>query len=126
MPIRRLGLAALAAALLAPAAQAHHGILFTADRQIRITGEVVKELTGFPHFEIKVQDGDVRWAVDLGNPYRMKKAGLTRNGSDMPRGKTVTVQGFPALDSSMKIIQARTIEFDGKEHVLFDEEEPKY
>lgn len=125
MQIRRLGLAVLAAMLFTTTAQGHHGILFTSDEEISITGPVVKTLTGYPHFEIRVQEGDTRWAVDLGNPYRIKKAGLQPTGSEFRMGRVITVRGHPALDQSMKIIEARSILIDGKAHVLFDEDEGK-
>ena len=121
--MRRLVPLALAVLLAVPAA-AHHGVIFTDDEQIRITGAVVKPLTGNPHFEIQVQDGDTRWAIDLGNPYRIKRAGLAWNGSDMPVGKQITVEGFPALLGD--VIDARTIWIDDRPHRLFDEDEPKY
>lgn len=123
MPTRRLGFAALAVALLATAAQGHHGVIFTADDQITVTGPVVKTLTGFPHFEIRVQEGETRWAIDLGNPFRIKKAGLQPNGSEFRRGRVITVRGHPALNPSMKVIEARAIIIDGHEHVLFDPDE---
>lgn len=126
VPIRRLVLAALALVLVAPAALAHHGIIFVSDHQVRVTGTVVHAMTGNPHFEIQVQDGDTRWAIDLANPYRIKKAGLSWNGSEMPVGTTVAVEGFPAADPSMKTIQARTIWIDDEIHRLFDEDEPHY
>ena len=119
-----LALAAVVAVTAAPAALAHHGVIFTDDEEISITGEVVKPLTGNPHFEIQVQDGDTRWAIDLGNPYRIKRAGLAWNGSDMPVGRTITVEGFPALIGD--VIEARTIWIDNKPHRLFDEDEPRY
>ena len=126
MPIRRFAFAAALAALLAPVVSAHHGIVFTKDEQIRITGTIVKELTGNPHYEIRVQEGDRRWTVDVGNNYRLKKGGLDLYGRDMPRGTTVTIQGFPALDDSLNVMDARVIWIDGVEHRLFDEGEPKY
>lgn len=126
VPTRRSAIAAFTVLLLAPAALAHHGIIFTSDRQIRVTGTVVHALTGNPHFEIQIQEGDTRWAIDLANPYRIKKAGLSWNGSDMPVGTTVTVEGFPALDDSLKVIQARTIWIGDEIHRLFDEDERHY
>ena len=121
--MRRLVLA-FAALLLAGPALAHHGVIFTKDEQVRISGPVVKPLTGNPHFEIEVQDGDTRWAIDLGNPYRIERAGLAWNGSDMPIGRTITVEGFPSVLGTM--LEARTIWIDGEPHRLFDEDEPKY
>ena len=121
--MRRFALALLALAL-APAALAHHGVIFTKDEQIRIEGPVVKPLTGNPHFEIEVQDGDIRWAVDLGNPYRIERAGLAWDGSDLPVGRMIAIDGFPSVLGHM--FEARTIWIDGEPHRLFDEEEPKY
>lgn len=126
MPILRHALGAVTAALLATGAVAHHGIIFTADEQVSVTGTVVKEMTGNPHFEIWVQESETRWAIDLANPYRIKKAGLAWDGSDLPVGREITVIGFPALDPETKVIQARSIVIDGEPHVLFDEDEPKY
>ncbi len=119
----RLALA-LSLVLAGTAAPAHHGVFFTRDELVRITGTVVKPLTGNPHFEIWVQDGDTRWEVDLGNPFRMKRAGLAWNGSDMPVGRTITIDGFPSVEGTM--LEARTIWIGDEPHRLFDEDEPKY
>ena len=114
----------LALLLLAPPALAHHGVFFTRDAQIRIEGPVVKTLTGNPHFEIWVQDGDTRWEIDLGNPYRIERAGLAWDGSDMPLGRRIVVEGFPSVTGTM--LEARTIWIGDEPHRLFDEDEPKY
>ena len=121
--MRRLSLA-LAALLLALPALAHHGVFFTRDEQIRIEGPVVKTLTGNPHFEIWVQDGDTRWEIDLGNPYRIERAGLAWDGSDMPLGRRIAIEGFPSVTGTM--LEARTIWIGDEPHRLFDEDEPKY
>ena len=131
MPTRRTAIAAAAALAALPLvaaapAPAHHGIVFTEDEQIRITGQVVKPMTGHPHFEFKVQVGDERWTVDVGDTFRLKKAGLSHDGSDMPVGRTVTVEGFPAADESLMLIQARTIWIGDEAHRRYDPDEPKY
>lgn len=113
------------AALLSTAAGAHHGVIYTADEQISITGPVVVPLSGFPHFEIRVQEGDTRWSIDLGNPVRIKRAGLQPNGAELRRGREITVRGYPAYDTRMKVIEATAIVIDGKEHLLLDPEAPK-
>lgn len=122
MLMRRLLLSAFAASA-ATVAVAHHGIVWTVDEQVNLTGIVVAELTGNPHYEIKIQVGDTRWAVDLGDSYRLNRAEL--GPRDFPHGREITVRGFAASDPGYKLIKARTIFIDGKPHVLYEEGEAK-
>lgn len=125
MPSRRLALAAVLAFAAALPAAAHHGVIFTSEEPTTITGPIVKPMTGNPHFEFQMQVDDVRWTVDVGDSYRLKKAGLARDGSDLSVGRTVTVEGFPATDAALNLIRARTIWLGDTPHRLYDEEEPR-
>lgn len=115
---------ALVLAGLALPALAHHGIIWTDKEPVSITGEIVSELSGNPHFEVSIQVGDERWDVDLGNTYRLKKAGLGWDGGALKVGTEITVDGLPAADEDLHLIRARTIWIGGEPHRLYDEGEP--
>lgn len=115
---------AIALAAIALPAFAHHGIVWTDRKPISVTGEIVSEMSGNPHFEVSIQAGDERWDVDLGNTYRLKKAGLGWDGGALKLGTEITVDGLPAADEGLRLIRARTIWIDGEAHRLYDEGEP--
>ncbi len=98
--------AALAAAVAVPAA-AHHGLtLWDEDTPTAVDGFISHELTGFPHWEIKIRDanGD-DWRIDLGSSFEMEKAGLREDGSDLPIGTEVHVDGHRPRNSDKLLIR---------------------
>jgi len=82
---------------------AHHNFLaeFDANKPIKLTGTVTKLEWTNPHtwFYIDVRDdaGAVtNWAMEMGSPNSLMRAGWTR--SSMKTGDVVTVEGFLARD----------------------------
>jgi hypothetical protein len=97
--------AALVVAVLLTAARlaAHHNFLaeFDANKPLKLTGTVTKLEWTNPHtwFYIDVKDdgGSVtNWAMEMGSPNSLVRAGWTRNA--MKTGDLVTVEGFLARD----------------------------
>ena len=97
--------AALALVMGGRAASAHHSFAaeFDAAKPFKMTGTVTKVEWQNPHtfFYIDVTDekGKVtNWAMEMGSPNGLSRAGWTRN--TMKAGDKVTVEGSLAKDGS--------------------------
>lgn len=118
---RRFLLFAAALAAAGPAF-AHHGLtLWDEDTDTVVNGFISHELTGFPHWEIKVRDGNGEdWRIDLGSSFEMEKAGMREDGTDLPIGTDVRVEGNRPKGSKVLLIRPdriitkhKTYEFRG-------------
>jgi hypothetical protein len=96
------GLALLLAAL---PGSAHHSFAaeFDASKPVNLTGAVTKVEWMNPHtwfyIDVKDETGKVtNWAVEMGSPNGLMRAGWTRNS--MKLGDVVTVEGSRAKDGS--------------------------
>ena len=99
----------VAAAVLAAAAPrlvAHHSFSaeFDASKPFKLTGQVTKVEWMNPHtfFYVDVKDDQsgkvVNWAMEMGSPNALMRAGWTRN--TLKAGDLVTVEGSLAKDGS--------------------------
>ncbi|WP_281684403.1 DUF6152 family protein [Thalassobaculum salexigens] len=121
LPFATLPLAALAALLLAPflfsQAVAHHGWSWTTGGNIELTGIIREAKLGNPHGELKVEaEGEV-WTVEVGQPWRNERAGLS--DSDFAVGNEITIVGEPSADMAQKLLKAEMIIISGKEYPLY-------
>jgi hypothetical protein len=89
-----LRLIALAAALAALPASAHHGWSeYDSSKVLTLTGTVVESGYEHPHGHVKLKTPDKTWHVVLAPPSRMENRGLPP--ADIAKGKSVTVVGYP-------------------------------
>jgi hypothetical protein len=91
--------------LAAPSSIAHHNFVaeFDASKPITLTGTVTKLEWTNPHtwfyMDVKDEGGSVtNWAMEMGSPNSLMRAGWTR--SSMKAGDVVTVEGFRSRDKS--------------------------
>jgi hypothetical protein len=97
-----LGIALLFAAHVP--VRAHHSFAaeFDADKPFKVTGPVTKVEWTNPHvwFYVDVKDaaGSANWAMEMGSPNGLLRAGWTRNSIRI--GDVVTVEGFRARERS--------------------------
>src|ERR1700694_4153893 len=116
---RALAAAVLALTSAAVPVLAHHSFVakFDAAKPIALVGTVSKLDWRKPHafFYIDVKDdqGNVAtWALELGSPNALIRAGWNRDAVKV--GEKVTVNGYVARDGS-KLANARTVTFaDGR------------
>lgn len=89
------GTIGVAALLAAGAAAAHHGWgSYDASKVIVLDGPVLQSTYEFPHGEMVIELGGVRWTATLAPPSRMQSRGLARD--DIAVGKRVKAEGYPS------------------------------
>ena len=114
----RLAGAALAAAVLLPAAAlAHHGWSWTTGENIELTGVITEARLGNPHGELTLDVDGTAWTVEVGQPWRNTRAGL--GDGDLAPGVQLTVSGEPSADPDEKRLKVERLWIDGAEHELY-------
>jgi hypothetical protein len=104
----RLSMALAAAlALMAGAAQAHHGWIAYSDQDGEVSGVVEAAELGAPHGLIKVRAADGVWDVMLAPPAAIQRSGLTL--AAVPKGARVTARGHKRTDGSREIKTERLV-----------------
>lgn len=103
--------------LLIQVAQAHHGWNWASDEEFDTTGVVTGVALGNPHGEVTLDvDGDV-WLVEVGQPWRNERAGLSEDL--LKEGTKITVHGHRSSDPQELRVKAERVVIDGKEYVLY-------
>jgi hypothetical protein len=97
-------------------AAAHHGWSWATDEEFEITGTFVSVRLGNPHGEMVIDVDGTKWTVEIGQPYRNHRAGLTED--KLAVGVEVTVHGHRA-DDGQPLLKAENVVIDGVAHVLY-------
>ncbi len=98
-------------------AQAHHGWRWTEDGNFELVGLIKTVNLGNPHGVLTVDaEGEV-WIVEVGQPWRNERAGLTDEMFAI--GREITVSGQRSADPAEKLMKAERIIFDGTLHDLY-------
>ena len=99
----KLSIAACAGvlALLAGAAQAHHGWASYSDKEGQVAGVLESADLGAPHGLLKVRTADGMWDVMLAPPAGIQRAGLTLG--DLPKGAKILAKGHKRIDGTREI-----------------------
>ncbi|SEO66809.1 hypothetical protein SAMN04490248_10912 [Salinihabitans flavidus] len=96
---------------------AHHGWRWTSGDNIRLTGIIQSARLGNPHGVLQVDaDGEV-WQVEVGQPWRNERAGLTDD--DFAEGREIVIEGEPSTDVEERLLKAERIWFDDNLHDLY-------
>lgn len=108
---------ALAVLPIGGIAWAHHGWSWTTGGNIELTGIVKTAKLGMPHGVLEVDaDGEI-WTVEVGQPWRNERAGLTPE--DFAPGVELKVVGEPSANVDDKLLKAERIYIGDKEYVLY-------
>ncbi len=110
--------AVLLAALLLPiAAAAHHGWAWTTGENRELTGTIVEATLGNPHGELALDVDGERWTVEVGQPWRHERAGLT--DEHFAEGTEVRVSGEPSADPDERLLKVERLWIDGTKYELY-------
>lgn len=119
-PASRVALVGIALFFLATAAAfAHHGWTWATDEEFEITGTVQEISLGNPHGEVVIAvEGDT-WTIQVGQPWRNQRAGLT--AELLSPGTEITVHGHRSEQESQLVVKAEAVVIGDKEYVLYPE-----
>lgn len=112
-----LALVVLAAFFAAGTASAHHGWRWAEEKNSEITGVVTKAVLGNPHGILTLDVAGESWIVEVGQPWRNERAGLT--DAMLQPGVKLTAQGHRSADPNDKRLKAERIVIDGKTYNLY-------
>lgn len=103
---------------LSPAiATAHHGWGWATDQEFEITGTVVSIRLGNPHGEVTLDVDGEQWVIEVGQPWRNQRAGLTE--ALLSEGRELTVHGHRSAREGERLVKAERIVIEGKEFNLY-------
>ncbi len=118
---RRIGFALLALAagllFLSPPAPAHHGWGWATDEEFEISGKIVNVKLGNPHGEVTIDVQGAKWVVEVGQPWRNERAGLTPEM--LKPGRVITVHGHRSKKADERLVKAERLIIDGKSYNLY-------
>jgi len=106
-----------AASLALPAARAHHGWAWATDEEFSLTGKIIQAKLGNPHGEVDVDSAGERWLVEVGQPWRNERAGLT--AQLLNPGRVITVHGHRSAKKEERLLKAERIVIEGRSYNLY-------
>jgi len=115
-PLRILAFTLVTMVCLA-SAQAHHGWSWTTGKDIKLTGIIDEVHLGNPHGVLKVKVEDEFWTVEIGQPWRNTRAGLT--DADFAEGTEMTFYGEPSAKIEDRRLKAVRLEKAGRMYDLY-------
>lgn len=117
--MKRLIVAAFAAIALMQAipAIAHHGWSWTTGGNVEIFGVIKTAKLGNPHGVLTVDAEGKIWTVEVGEPWRNRRAGLKEG--DLATGVEIRIIGEPSEDRSVKRAKAERLFIGKREYVLY-------
>lgn len=98
-------------------ASAHHGWRWAEDGNFEITGDIVQTQLGNPHGLVKINVNGEQWTIEVGQPWRNERAGLT--DEMLSSGNEITVSGHRSKDPGERLVKAERIIIDGKTYDLY-------
>lgn len=108
---------ALATAVLVAPLSAHHGWSWAENENSEVTGVVTKAELGNPHGIVTLDVRGEVWQIEVGQPWRNERAGLT--DAMMSPGVTLTAKGHRSANPDQKLLKAERIVIDGKVYDLY-------
>ena len=115
-----MGLGVVSAGLaagLGRRARAHHGWRWAEDGNFELTGVITAARLGNPHGILEVDAEGEAWIVEVGQPWRNARAGLT---DDMlVEGVEIMASGARSADHSENRMKAERVTIDGVLYELY-------
>ncbi len=108
-------------ALLATGALAHHGWGWATDEEFVLTGEITKVRLGNPHGEVTLNVAGESWVVEVGQPWRNARAGLTE--ALLSIGQVITVHGHRSAKADERLVKAERVVIKSESYNLYPDRE---
>ena len=102
---------------LLPGGFAHHGWGWATDEEFEITGRIIDVRLGNPHGEVSLTVENETWVVEVGQPWRNERAGLSKEV--LREGKIMTVHGHRSAKQGERLVKAERVVIDGKDYDLY-------
>lgn len=100
---------------------AHHGWSWTTGGNIELTGVIREARLGNPHGILRVDvDGEI-WTVEVGQPWRNERAGLT--DGDLVKGVEIRTIGEPSADILERRMKVERLFIGEREYILYPDRE---
>lgn len=96
---------------------AHHGWRWTSDTDVEVIGVIETVNLGNPHGVLTLDVEGEKWIVEVGQPWRNERAGLT--DELLVKGKDITVEGQRSADPKELRVKAETVIINGERYVLY-------
>ncbi len=106
----------LAAMPLAPTA-AHHGWAWASNEEFRLAGIARQVRNGNPHGTLILGTAQGNWTVEIGQPWRMREAGLS--DAILKAGTRLTVHGHRSARPNQRLMKAERLVIGGKSYNLY-------
>lgn len=106
-------------ALLLPIAPAlgHHGWAWATDEEFRLSGTARQVRNGNPHGMMMLATSSGMWRVEIGQPWRNNRAGLT--DQVLKAGTQLVVHGHRSARRGERLMKAERIVIGGKSYNLY-------
>jgi hypothetical protein len=115
------GMALVVGAVVVQGALAHHGWGWATGEEFEITGTITEVRLGNPHGEVALDVAGESWIIEVGQPWRNERAGLTADL--LTAGRSVTVHGHRSAREGERLVKAERLVIDGKSYDLYPNRE---
>ncbi|WP_308366292.1 MULTISPECIES: DUF6152 family protein [unclassified Microbulbifer] len=96
---------------------AHHGWGWATDEEFEITGTITDVRLGNPHGEVTIEVDGSEWVIEVGQPWRNKRAGL--KDELLSVGREITVHGHRSARKGQRLVKAERVVIDGEDYNLY-------
>jgi hypothetical protein len=104
-------------AFLVPGALAHHGWGWATEEEFELTGKITAVRLGNPHGEVMLDVDGAQWVVEVGQPWRNERAGLTEKL--LGTGQVLTVHGHRSAKAGERLVKAERVVINGESYNLY-------
>jgi hypothetical protein len=115
MLTRRAVMAVLLA--LGTPALAHHGWRWTEEGEFEVSGIISAAKLGNPHGLLTVDAGGEDWTVEVGQPWRNERAGVT--DAMLAPGVEIVARGHRSADPEQRVMKAERLVIGGVTYDLY-------
>lgn len=102
-------------------ALAHHGWGWATGEEFEVTGTITEVRLGNPHGEVTLDVAGERWVIEVGQPWRNERAGLTADL--LSQGRSITVHGHRSAREGERLVKAERVVIDGESYDLYPNRE---